>query len=124
MAETGQLPVSQTTPVSSTETEQSERKWIAPALIVVAIFVAVIARWLGTHNHRPPVGVYIAIMGAVAAVMVFHEKPNKSEKVSWLILLTVLVVTEIRNVYVTDREQSDTANGHSQSDDSAEPERR
>jgi hypothetical protein len=82
--------------------------WVAFLLIVVSISVVAMAHWLAAHGHRPPVGVYIAIMGAVAALMVFREKPNRWEKATWSILVTVLMVTEIQNIYTTDREQSAT----------------
>lgn len=47
-------------------------------------------------------------MGTVAALMATREGPNRWEKASWLILITVLMFAEIRNIYTTDREQTET----------------
>jgi hypothetical protein len=88
--------------------DKAKSEWVELLLIVVSVFVVAMAHWLGTHRHRPPVGVYIAIMGAVAALMIFHEKPSLREKAAWVILVTVLMVTEIQNIYTTDKEQSAT----------------
>jgi hypothetical protein len=55
--------------------------------------------------HNPPVGVYIAIMGLVAACVSLRKEPSRIEKFLWIIVMTVLMVAEIRNLYIADADQ-------------------
>ena len=71
--------------------------------ICVSILISI---WLFRNHHRPPVGVYIAVMGVVIALMTFRYKPPAWEKFLWVVLITVLMVVEVRNIYITDAEQT------------------
>ena len=64
--------------------------------------------WFNVHYGRPPVGVYIAIMGLVAALMAAREDPEGLEKFWWISLMAILMVVEIGNLYKTSDEQSKT----------------
>ncbi|MGB7471519.1 MAG: hypothetical protein WBA09_15490 [Candidatus Acidiferrum sp.] len=66
-----------------------------------------------------PVGVFVAIMGLVAAIMAFQKEPKRSEKALWILCLTALLVAEIRNLYTADRQQANTFNQISQSLDAS-----
>jgi hypothetical protein len=79
--------------------------WTAIA-IVCLLFGASLGLYLSIGNHRAPVGVLIGIMGFVAAAITFRDKPQKMEKATWIVLMTVLLVAEIRNLYVADAEQN------------------
>lgn len=71
-------------------------------LCVPAYFVP---NYLLKIGHNPPVGVYIAIMGGVAALVAYREKPHPLEKAAWMVLITLFIVAEIRNLYIADAEQ-------------------
>jgi len=85
------------------------QKWIessgwtifSAVCLVAAICGAV---FLSAANHRAPVGVLIGVMGFIAAGITFRHDPGKTEKAIWIILMTVLLVAEIRNLYVADAE--------------------
>jgi len=78
--------------------------WVLPTVLcAVAVFVS---RHLFVTGHRPPVGVYIAIAGVVAGVLQLRKEPSKTEKAAWIVLMTVLLVAEIRNLYVEDSRQA------------------
>ena len=68
--------------------------------------------WLS--DAHPPVGTYVAILGAVAAVMALREKPGKWEKASWLFIMFSFAVLEIFNLYRDraehDKQQAETRN--------------
>lgn len=64
-----------------------------------------IPNYLAESQHNPPVGVYIAIMGPVAAAVTFRKEPCKKEKAAWILLMTLLMFAEIRNLYVADADQ-------------------
>jgi hypothetical protein len=82
------------------------RHWLVPWVLVCAsVFAFEFSNWLATHSKRPPVGVYIAIMGLVVALMTVRE-PKKWEKFLWIILATVLTIAEIRGLYVFDEQQT------------------
>lgn len=77
------------------------------AIAIVCLFLGLsLALYLSIGNHRAPVGVLIGIMGFVAAAITFRDKPQKMEKAIWIILMTVLLVAEIRNLYIADAEQN------------------
>lgn len=58
-------------------------------------------------NHIPiPVGVYIAVLGLAAAAVTLRKEPNPIEKAVWIVLLTILMVAEIRNLYIAENEQA------------------
>jgi hypothetical protein len=75
-------------------------------LIVFSLCVAAyfVPSRLRETCHNPPVGVYIAVMGLGAAIVTFLE-PTKIEKAAWIALFTLLMVAEIRNLYVADADQ-------------------
>jgi hypothetical protein len=45
-------------------------------------------------------------MGGVAAAVTFRKEPSVPEKAVWIVLLTLLIVAEIRNLYVADAHQA------------------
>jgi hypothetical protein len=77
----------------------------AVALCPVAFFVP---NHLIRSGHHPPIGVYIGIMGGVAAAVTFRKEPSVPEKAVWIALITLLMIAEIRNLYIADAEQSRT----------------
>lgn len=66
----------------------------------------VIPRWIVVYYGRPPVGVYIAVMGLVAAFMAARKDPTGFEKFLWIGLMTILMCVEIANLYRTSDEQA------------------
>jgi hypothetical protein len=64
----------------------------------------IIRRW----GHHPPVGTYIAILGLLAAAVTLRKDPPLSEKAIWILLMATLMVAEIRNLYIADKEQAAT----------------
>jgi hypothetical protein len=82
--------------------------WILLVLFGSCVFAICLTGWLVYHEHRPPVGVYIAIMGLIGAAMAARKEPSGLEKALWIVLITILMVAEIRNIYITDREQAGT----------------
>ena len=90
-------------------------EWPAVVLACFSALSVCASKWLFVNEYRPPVGVYIAIMGLVAALMSLRKEPSHWEKASWIILMTVLIVAEIQNLYKADREQARTFNEISQS---------
>jgi hypothetical protein len=83
----------------------SSRAWTHFALFCLILGLSV-AVFLSMGNHRAPVGVLISIMGFVAAAITFRHEPQKLEKAFWIVLMTVLLVAEIRNLYLADAEQT------------------
>lgn len=81
------------------------RFWIAICLLFIAVFLP---PYLARFSHHPPVGTYIAVMGGMAAIMTLVKDPPVREKLVWILLITVLMVAEIRNLYVADQEQAQT----------------
>src|SRR3979409_1903215 len=74
------------------------------SLSLVSFFVT---SCLAKAKHSPPVGTYIGVMGLTAAIVsLFHLK--KRGKFAWILFMTLLVVAEIRNLYVVDKEQANT----------------
>jgi hypothetical protein len=57
------------------------------------------------EQYRPPVGVYIAVVGVLAAGVTFRSEPTKREKALWILTITILVVGEISGLYKADTEQ-------------------
>lgn len=51
-------------------------------------------------GHHPPVGVYIAVMGGLAAILTFRTEPSRVERAAYIVLITLLMVAEIQNLYV------------------------
>jgi len=90
------------------------RSWWKPVYwwTVLAISLCPIAEFLPYHflktEHHVPVGIYIAIMGGLAAAVTFRKDPPVGEKAAWIALIALLIVAEIRNLYVTDQEQAMT----------------
>lgn len=77
--------------------------WLAVCLWPVAIFVP---HYLLAGGHHPPVGTYIAIMGGLAAAVTLREKPSLPEKAAWIFLIALVMVAEIRNLYIADAEEA------------------
>jgi hypothetical protein len=77
--------------------------------LLLAIFLSIAAflvpNYLSRTGHNPPVGVYIAILGLVAATVTFRKDPRPREKAGWILLMTLIMVAEIRNLYVADADQ-------------------
>jgi len=69
------------------------------------VLALLVPMYLIRTGHTPPVGVYIAIMGGAAAYVTFRENLRPTEKAAWIFLITLLIVAEIRNLYVADAEQ-------------------
>jgi hypothetical protein len=76
------------------------------ALVVFALCIPayIVPTYLQTSVHNPPVGVYIGVMGLLAAIVTFFRL-RKTEKAAWIVLFTLLMVAEIRNLYVADADQ-------------------
>jgi hypothetical protein len=79
-------------------------KWVAVSLWPVAYFVP---PYLLKIGHHPPVGMYIAIMGVLAAMVSLRKEPSPTEKAAWIVLITLVMIAEVRNLYVADREETD-----------------
>lgn len=84
------------------------QNWIRLVLFSLSVFAASLSRWLNVHEVHTPVGVYIALMGLVVAVMTLRKDPDKWEKFLWVTLVTVLMVAEIQNLYKVDALQTQT----------------
>jgi hypothetical protein len=55
------------------------KRWLWVAFLVV--LAAVVIPWLLRHGqHDPPVGVYIGIVGGLAAGVTFRKEPGLREK--------------------------------------------
>jgi hypothetical protein len=67
-----------------------------------------IPKYLIDSGHHVPVGVYIAIMGGVVAVAAFRKEPGAFEKAAWIVLITLLIRAEIKNLYIADEIQART----------------
>jgi len=85
------------------------RQWLKRnASAVVGAFLSVLAvcvsSYLAKAKLNPPVGTYIALMGLTAAIVSFF-RVKKTEKFAWICFMTVLMVAEIRNLYVADADQ-------------------
>jgi hypothetical protein len=79
--------------------------WTVIAAVCLVLGVSV-AFYLSIGSHRAPVGVLVAIMGLVAAAVTFRHRPERTEKACWIALMIVLLVAEIRNLYIADAEQT------------------
>jgi hypothetical protein len=78
------------------------------ALVACSVLAYYVPHYLFSHGHRPPVGVYVAVMGLVIAIMAIHTEPGKIEKFLWIIFATMLMVAEIQNLYKASDEQNKT----------------
>lgn len=87
-------------------------------LSVLLLFLSSVAfylpGWLFNHQYHVPVGIFVTVMGFVAAAMTLREPSSKMEKAFWMLVLTALMVAEIRNLYKADAEQAITFSGISQ----------
>jgi hypothetical protein len=72
--------------------------WTIIAAIVSTVAFTILVH-LAKHDHRPPVGTYIAILGFVAAAVTFRKDPPVHEKFFWIIAITLLMTAEIQNLY-------------------------
>jgi hypothetical protein len=82
--------------------------WRALLLVSSAIITFYFPIWAKHRSYHIPVGVYIAIMGLVTAVMALHEGPTRLEKFCWVLCITAFMVAEIRNLYTADQENAHT----------------
>ena len=81
--------------------------WEVVALLLLCVAI-VVPHYFIKCGHHPPVGTYIAIMGALAAAVTFRKDPPSLEKAAWIFVITTLMFAEIRNLYVADHEQAQT----------------
>jgi hypothetical protein len=79
--------------------------WVGIALCVLAYFIP---KHLLKVEHTPPVGAYIALMGLVAAGVTFRKEPSAWEKAIWIVLMTLLVLAEFKNLYIARNEETKT----------------
>jgi len=77
--------------------------WVPVALFPIASYVPL---YLARHEYHVPVGIYIGIMGLLAAAVTLRDKPSIWEKAVWILILTCMMAAEIRNLYVADAEQA------------------
>jgi len=79
------------------------------AMLLLAAGLCIPAYFIPNHldnvGHSPPVGVYIAILGLVAVVVTLYVVKSKWEKAAWIVLATVLMVAEVRNLYEADKQR-------------------
>jgi hypothetical protein len=94
-----------TTKIRSWWKTDSHMVWVALCLCPAAIFIP---RYLIKNGHHPPIGTYIAILGTLAAAVTFRKDPPLKEKAAWIFLISMLMVAEIRNLYIADAEQAET----------------
>jgi len=82
-----------------------EHFWL---LVAVALWPVglLLPYYLASSGHHPPVGTYIAIMGILAAAVTLRKDPPVKEKAAWILLMALVMVAEIRNLYVADAEQA------------------
>ena len=79
---------------------------IAIAAILLCLYVP---HYLAVKGIQPPVGVYIAVLGALAVAVTLRREPGIREKACWIIVITVLMVAEVRNLYVeADRQRTES----------------
>lgn len=88
---------------------QNIRSWERPTgweIVAWTLLVTAIAApyYLVKVGPHPPVGVYITLMGGVAAAVAFRKDPPVREKAAWILVITMLMVAEIRNLYVAEHE--------------------
>jgi hypothetical protein len=80
------------------------RTWVVGFICLMSF---VVPTWVVPHlQHKPPVGVYIAVMGLAVALMTLPKEPNGLEKFLWTVTITILMVAEITNLYKTDEVQA------------------
>jgi hypothetical protein len=77
----------------------------AASTLCVVIVVLLFFAW---RCYHPPVGVYIAIMGLVAAGVTLREKPSSLEKALWIVVITLLMFAEVQNLYIAENKQVKT----------------
>lgn len=70
---------------------------IAIAAILLCLYVPY---YLAVRGIQPPVGVYIAVLGGLAAGVTLRREPSVREKACWIIAITILMLAEVRNLYV------------------------
>ena len=79
--------------------------WTVIAVVCLVVGVS-LSLFFSMGNHRAPVGVLVAIMGLVVAAVTFRREPERTEKACWIALMIVLLVAEIRNLYIAHAEQT------------------
>jgi hypothetical protein len=81
--------------------------WEKVAASTLCIVIVVLVFFVWRHYH-PPVGVYIAIMGFLAAGVTLRKEPSLPEKALWILVITFLVFAEVQNLYVAENKQVKT----------------
>jgi hypothetical protein len=76
---------------------------VAVAAVVLALYAI---RYVSRMEWHAPVGVYIAILGAMAAGVTLRKDPSPREKAVWIVLITVLMVAEIHTLVVDEKEHT------------------
>jgi len=74
-------------------------------LLLLCLFACFAPNHLRKMGHNPPAGVYIALMGLAAAIVSLRKEPGPVEKALWITLITILMIAEVRNLYVEDAAQ-------------------
>jgi hypothetical protein len=87
--------------MSSIWAEFKSNVWLRIALAAAALSYFVPHK-LSAVGFSPPIGVYIAVMGGLAAAVTFRKEPSSREKALWILAITFLTFSEIRNLYVAD----------------------
>lgn len=67
--------------------------------IAALIGCFVLHHWLAKFAAPPPVGLYIAVLGGLAAFVTLRKEPSTSEKAVYIVAITLLMVFEITNLY-------------------------
>jgi hypothetical protein len=90
------------------------RNWLSILLLCLSAFAFYLPGWLFDRMYHIPVGSFVTVMGFVAAAMALRDPHSRVEKACWMLVMTALMVAEIRNLYKADAEQASTFAGISQ----------
>ena len=75
-----------------------------------SVFVAAyLPHYLVRIGFQPPVGLYIAVLGGLAAAVTLRKEPSVGEKALWIVAITILMFAEIHNLYVEAERQNGEA---------------
>jgi len=79
----------------------------APAVDALPVHRWVVAEIVRLLDWHPPVGLFIAVLGLLAAVVpLLRDKIGKYEKAAWTLQMSVLVILEVRTIYAERNEQN------------------
>lgn len=87
----------------------TDHRWLRFAVVCLVLSVC-LALYSFLGDHHLPGGVLIGIMGLVAAGITFRDRPPKAEQRVWIFFMTLLLVSEIANLYAADAKQSEKLN--------------